>query len=172
MNMHTLAMILSHTPVWVWGLLAALLLLGLSQTRDRWVSPARLRRMPWVFVAFSVWSTINAFGWQLSAVAGFLVGARFTLHVLQGHEVRPAPAIPMPLGVDKGSVFVPGSWMPLAVMMLIFVIKYISGVTLAMVPGLATQGSAVLSVSLLNGALAVILLARSQRLLKAGVLTA
>ena len=30
--------ILSHTPVWVWGLLAALTALGFSQTRQRHVA--------------------------------------------------------------------------------------------------------------------------------------
>ena len=38
--------ILSHTPVWVWGLLAALMALSFSQTRQRDVAPWRLPCKP------------------------------------------------------------------------------------------------------------------------------
>lgn len=49
-----LGQVLSHTPVWVWGLLAGLLVLGFSQVRKRnvgrslhFVWPFTLQRDPW-----------------------------------------------------------------------------------------------------------------------------
>ena len=42
--------VLSHTPVWVWGLLAALMALGFSQTRQRHVAPWRLLMLPMVLL--------------------------------------------------------------------------------------------------------------------------
>jgi len=39
-------MILQHTPGWVWGLLALLVVIGLAQTRSREMSPARISTLP------------------------------------------------------------------------------------------------------------------------------
>ena len=41
-----------HTPVWVWGLLAALLALGASQLRERTASLARVSALPLGMTAF------------------------------------------------------------------------------------------------------------------------
>ena len=42
--------ILQHTPVWVWGLLAVLVTLGLSQTRSRELSLTRVTVLPLVLL--------------------------------------------------------------------------------------------------------------------------
>src|SRR5689334_21714271 len=54
--------ILKQTPVWVWGLLAALIALGLSQARDRTASLNRILVMPVVMTGLSVWGMSSAFG--------------------------------------------------------------------------------------------------------------
>ena len=38
--------IVRHTPVWVWGLLAALVAVGLAQTRDRELSLKHVTILP------------------------------------------------------------------------------------------------------------------------------
>ena len=165
MSSTALTQILAHVPAWVWFLLAALLALGLSQTRDRWVSAARLRRMPLAFLAFAAWSTVGTFGWQALTLLGFLGGLWATRQLVL------ASGWPGPARHDaaRDAYFVPGSWLPLAVMMGIFTVKFLLGMTLAMSPALAQQAGVMLGVSALNGALGSLFLARARNLMAAAV---
>ena len=54
--------VLRQTPVWVWGLLAAFLALGLSQLRERTASLARVSLMPLAMTRFSGSGPYSAFG--------------------------------------------------------------------------------------------------------------
>ena len=164
MSSTTLSLILSQVPTWVWGLLLALVALGLSQTRDRWVSAARLRRMPLAFLAFSAWPTVGAFGWQALTLLGFLAGLSATRQLVL------ASGWPGPARHDaaRDAYLVPGSWAPLAVMMGIFALKFLMGMTLAMSPQLAQQAGVVLGASALNGALGSVFLARARNLMARG----
>ena len=161
MNSTPLAMILSQVPHWVWFLLVALIALGLSQTRDRWVSAARLRRMPLGFLAFSAWSTVGVFGWQALTVLGFLAGLSATRQLVVASGWPGAARH----DASRDAYLVPGSWVPLAVMMGIFALKFLMGMTLAMSPQLAQQAGVVLGASALNGALGSLFLARSRNLM-------
>ena len=53
--------ILRHTPPWVWALAAGLLLLGLSQLRERRVAPVRLWVLPGVLLGMGLWSLSQSF---------------------------------------------------------------------------------------------------------------
>lgn len=161
MSSTALPTILAQVPTWVWCLLLALAALGLSQTRDRWVGAARLRRMPLAFLAFSAWSTVAAFGWQAFTVLGFLAGLSATRQLLIASGWPGAARH----DAARDAYFVPGSWVPLAVMMGIFAIKFLLGMTLAMSPQLAQQAGVVLGVSALNGALGSLFLARTRNLM-------
>lgn len=161
MSSTTLPMILNQVPTWVWGLLLALIALGLSQARDRWVSAARLRRMPLAFLAFSAWSTVGAFGWQALTVLGFLAGLSATRQLVMASGWPGAARH----DAARDAYFVPGSWAPLAVMMGIFALKFLMGMTLAMSPQLAQQAGVLLGASALNGALGSLFLARSRNLM-------
>src|SRR5439155_15157054 len=55
-----LLQIVQHTPVWVWGLLAGLVALGVSQARDREVSLARITILPLVMLALSFSGVVSA----------------------------------------------------------------------------------------------------------------
>ncbi len=70
--------ILEHTPVWVWGVFVAILLLGLQQTRTRDVSIARATILPVVMILLS-----------LSGVLG-----RLRMYRWPGLPGRPASACP------------------------------------------------------------------------------
>jgi hypothetical protein len=81
--------IVKNTPVWVWGLLATLTLLGLSQARARTAGLARVTFMPAAMTALSVWGTVSAFGgspqfgfvllaWIAAAVVGLVTVAPMT----------------------------------------------------------------------------------------------
>lgn len=161
MNTEMLMMILSQTPTWVWGLLALLLVLGLQQTRERWVSERRLRTLPLAFLGLSVWSQLTAFGWQPMMLLGF--GLSFVLC----KRLVQASGWPGPARFDsqRGLYRVTGSWVPLALMMGIFLLKYAMGIALAMSPQLRELPAFVLSASALSGSFSAVFLARARRLL-------
>ena len=161
MSSTALPQILTHVPAWVWFLLLVLIALGLSQSRDRWVGAARLRLMPLVFLAFSAWSTVSAFGWQAFTVLGFLAG------LAASRQLVLASGWPGVVRYDaaRHAYFVPGSWVPLALMMGIFALKFMLGMLLAMNPQLPQQAAAVLGLSALNGTLGALFLARARNMM-------
>jgi hypothetical protein len=59
---HMLGAILKGTPVWVWGLLAALLALGASQLPDRKLSLPRVTMVPIAMLGFALFGMVSAFG--------------------------------------------------------------------------------------------------------------
>jgi hypothetical protein len=86
-----LGSILENTPAWVWGLFAALLALGLGQTRSRSVGLPRMALVPLAMTSLSLWGTASAFG--SSPLFGYVLlawttGAAITL----GLTARLAPA--------------------------------------------------------------------------------
>lgn len=127
--------IVQRTPLWVWGLLAGLVALGLSQWRDRQIGLRRavlptlglagfsiiglageLRQTEWMEPALALW--VAAVGSVL------LIGARRPPH--SGTRYDPATR----------RFFLPGSGATLLTVLAIFSLKYGVGVELAMQPEL------------------------------------
>jgi hypothetical protein len=131
-----LGAVLTKTPLWVGGLFAGLLALGLSQTRDRQVSRLRMAIMPLAMSGLSLWGTASAFG--RSPLFGYIMLAWAVGALLVGGLVARTPA---PGGTRHDaasrSFQIPGSWLPMALILGIFLTKYIVGVDLTMQPGLA-----------------------------------
>jgi hypothetical protein len=154
--------ILRNTPVWVWGLLLGLLSLGISQSFNRTVGLRRVTVMSLAMAGLSLFGTVSAFGsasqvlltWLAAAigVAGFVLS-------------RPLPAT---TSYDPATrrFYLPGSWVPLGLMMGIFVTKYVAGVMLAMQPALAHQSGPALAAAALYGAFSGAFVARAIRLLR------
>ena len=57
-----LMMILTHTPVYVWALLAGLVALGLMQSRTRQVSKVQALALPVTMLALGLWSLVARAG--------------------------------------------------------------------------------------------------------------
>lgn len=159
--------ILARTPRWVFALFALLVCLGCSQLITRRVSLRRITIMPIAMAVLSLYGVISAFNdspmalilWSAAAVA-----LAFLLLQRQLHEATRYDA-------GTRSFDVPGSAVPLILMMGIFFTKYIVGVQLAMHPELAHQSGFVLPVSLLYGAFSGIFAARAARLWKLAMRT-
>ena len=123
-----LLQIVQHTPAWVWGLLVALVGFGLSQAQAREVSLARVTVLPLVLLALSFSGVVSSFAhatiailaWAIGVAAAITLGRRFV-------TVRGAS-----WSAETGTLRVPGSWLPLVLMVALFLIKYGVGVTLAM----------------------------------------
>ena len=120
--------IIQHTPVWVWGLLVALVAFGLLQARDREVGLARMTILPLVLLALSFSGVVSTFAHATIAILAWAVGVIAAIALGRPLlKVRGARWSP-----ETGLLHVPGSWLPLAMMVALFLLKYGVGVTLAM----------------------------------------
>jgi hypothetical protein len=158
-----LGTIVKNTPVWVWGLLAALLALGYSQARQRTASLARIALMPLGMTGFSLWGVVSAFGAapQFAAIAGVWVAMAALLFAL----IAPGRAAGS-YDAQTRMFSLPGTLVPLALILAIFLTKYGVGVELAMQPHLVRDGTFTLTVAAIYGAFSGIFAGRAARLLR------
>ncbi|WCN11212.1 DUF6622 family protein [Marinomonas mediterranea] len=139
--------ILVNTPIWVWALLGGLLYLGWLQSRDRQVSKYRAYLMPVIMVTWSLHSNVSSFGVSNDAMVFWGVGlVTMTLVASQLFPVKRAS-----YHVDEQTYFVQGSWVPLCLILGIFMTKYVVGVLEAMRPELLAQPITVSLLSMLYG---------------------
>lgn len=156
------AQLLANTPLWVWGLLVALLALGYSQARDRSASLVRITVMPVAMTAFSLWGTVSAFG-ASAAVLGIWAVAAAVLLVAVALFFGPAQGT---YDADKRLFQLPGSWVPMLLITGIFLTKYAAGVSLAMNPELKFNLTFALALATVYGAFSGIFAGRAARLLR------
>jgi hypothetical protein len=152
--------IVRHTPGYVWVILATLVVLGSLQLRDHHLTRLRLTLAPLALGAFSLWGAGNAFGvhagvigaWALGMAAAFMAN-----RVLQW---------PREVCSDGAGFVVRGSAWPLALMLAIFVLRYVVAVTLVFHRDWATDAlfGGILAAS--YGALSGLFAARAWRILQ------
>ncbi|RYF15469.1 MAG: hypothetical protein EOO30_14480 [Comamonadaceae bacterium] len=153
--------ILRKTPVWVWGLLAGFLALGISQLRDRTASVARVSILPVAMTIFSLSGAFSALGGSphlASAIAAWLIAAAVAFAVLAPGRAD-AQFDPV-----RRSFRLPGSVVPLLLIVGIFLVKYVVGVELAMAPRLVQDTQYALVVAALYGAFTGVFVGRASRL--------
>lgn len=149
--------IIRHTPLWVWALLALLLALGLSQTRSRRVQPVRLLILPLVLLVLGLSSMSAAVTAQ--PVVG-LVWAAALLASL-AWAVRMKPPAGTHWDAAAGRLHLAGSWMPLVIIVVIFLLRYTAAVSLAMHPAWRSALSVQLPLALAFGSLSGLFLGRA-----------
>ncbi|MGA7984080.1 MAG: DUF6622 family protein, partial [Burkholderiales bacterium] len=155
--------ILRHTPTWVFGLFVLLLALGITQARARRLGRTRLLLLPLAMLGLSLYGAASAFGSAPLALGSWAAAlAAVTLASLQ---------LPAPRGVGYSSAertfAVPGSWLPLALMMAIFFTKYAVAVALARQPELRATTGFVAVVGVVYGMFSGLFYARALRILRA-----
>lgn len=154
--------ILSHTPVWVWGLLAALMALGSSQTRQRDVAPWRLLMLPLVLLGLGLWSLAPGFiAMPLTALV-WLTALGAGVALLVG---RPSPVGTAWLPATQ-RLRLPGSWMPLLLILIVFVVRYAANVGMAFNPGWRHAPELLLPLALIYGGCSGLFLGRALALFK------
>lgn len=154
--------ILLRTPAWVWGLLAALIGLGLSQTRQRSAGLARVAILPVAMGALSLSGTLSAFGASIAVLATWTgAAAAAALAWLS----RPTPAA-VRYDAATRRFDLPGSWVPMLLILGIFSLRYAVNVSLALDPALAADPLLHLGVPLLYGALTGLFAGRAMALLR------
>jgi len=122
-----LIQIFKHTPSWVFVLFFVLLVYGYSQTRNKLVLSYRIAILPAVMILLSFYGVLSALGvgpfGLLFWLAGFGIAVWLGLILCSPHGVL--------YSSETKLFYVPGSWLPLALMMVIFFTKYAVGVVLA-----------------------------------------
>ena len=151
-----LIQIVLHTPAWVWALLTALVAVGLAQTRDREMSATRVTVLPLVLVALSLVGVLTAFRRFPIAIGGWAGGLGLALtfgrHLVAARGARWL--------AGSQTVRVPGSWLPLALIVALFMIKYVAGVSLALHPALRADAGFASACSVAYGLFSGLFLAR------------
>lgn len=157
--------IMKGTPLWVWGLLAALLALGLSQLAGRQLSLRRVILVPLAMLGLSLFGMLPAFGGtgQLGPVLLAWLGAGALVTALM---LRLAPAAGSCYDAASRRFVVPGSVLPLLLILGIFMTKYVVGIELALQPAVARDAAFALPVGLIYGAFNGLFAARALRLLR------
>jgi hypothetical protein len=144
-----LIQILTHTPIYVWAILALLVFRGVVALRDREMAMRKLFIIPLVLLALSLQDIAAKFGANPIALSAWAAGAVAVAAILLVRQTGAATVKP---GNSAGMVLVRGSRAPLAMMMTVFFTKYVASVTLAMQPQLAGSGAFVVVTCALFGA--------------------
>ncbi|HEX7641634.1 MAG TPA: DUF6622 family protein [Burkholderiaceae bacterium] len=119
--------ILAHTPRWVFGLFIGLVALGIMQAKTRSVTMQRLTLLPLAMLGLSFYGVWNTFSGSVLGVTCWLGAALLTAVASQRIDfARGVRYVP-----EQRNFIMPGSWLPLALMMGIFFTKYGVGIVLA-----------------------------------------
>ena len=152
--------IIVNTPRWVWLLLAALLWLGLSQALPRTASLKRITVMPLAMTGLSLFGTVTAFGAEPQVLLPWFGAASLMVLLLT------------PRSLSEGTRYdpetrrfnMPGSWVPLLLIMGLFAIKYVVGAASTIQPALARETGFSLGFAMLYGGFSGVFLARATQL--------
>lgn len=127
--------ILTHTPPWVFGLLLVLIVLGLQQARNRQVKLWLAYLLPTGMVILSLVGVVSNFGAQVIALCLWLSG--LALMAVLGYQLFAIKDIRY--HVESNKFYIPGSRVPLLVMLAIFFTKYAAAVLYALHNPLTAQ---------------------------------
>jgi hypothetical protein len=154
--------ILRNTPLWVWGVLAALLVLGLALARNRKVSSILILVLPACMIPLSLYGVVASFGIGLGALSAWTTGfgvalALNALVFLGPRGVR--------YDAGDGRFEVPGSWVPLVLMLTIFGTRFMLTAATAMNPSIVGAETFIGGVSAVLGFCSGLFLSRAIRAL-------
>jgi hypothetical protein len=108
-------------PAWVPALFLGLVFLGYRQSLPRTVKPGALVAIALAMFGLSLYGVVSAFGMEPLALLAWAAGYAVTLSLGAKHFASRG------LSAAGTSVRVPGSWVPLALLLAIFVAKFALG---------------------------------------------
>ena len=155
--------ILSHTPGYVWAILAALVVLGSLQLRQQRMSRNRLLIAPIAMGALSLWSATTALGVRPTVALAWLLGMGAAW--LANRALR----WPRDIASDGDAFVVAGSPWPLVLMLAIFALRYAVAVSLVFHPEWRADPVFAAPMAVLYGALSGMFTARAVRILTSGL---
>ena len=157
---NTVLTTVQHIPTWVFGLFFGLLAFGVAQSFPRSLSLRRSAVLPILLVSLSLAGVLSSFGQVPAALLAWALGLAGTVAALHGRMDTTG----VRFSADTQRFQVPGSWLPLALMMGLFAIKFGVGMTLALQPGLRSSVVFALVISTAYGVFSGAFLGRAMAL--------
>jgi len=154
--------ILQNTPLWVWVVLLGLMALGLPQTRSRKVSRLLVLLVPAIMVPLSLYAVIASFGVSTAGLSAWVAGVAAAVAVNGLVFLSPKG---VHYSVEDQAYELPGSWVPLALMLTIFCARFAVGVSTPLSASIVSTVGFVGGVSVILGACSGLFLSRSMRIL-------
>lgn len=149
--------LLLQTPHWVWWVLAALTVAGFKQTMPRRRSVRSAAALPVLMAALSLYGVASVFIRQPLALAAWAAGVVVVLSLVS----RVGAWSGIRWSAEDRNLIVPGSWLPLALMLGLFCVKFSVGVTMALHPNFAGDANIAGFVGFIYGAFSGAFLARA-----------
>jgi hypothetical protein len=154
-----LSQILKGTPLWVWVILAALIVLGVQQLRSREIRRYSVLIAPVAFLFVGLMAAgrgpVGFSAWAITLLAT----AAFTFFVWQ-----PTGGARYNAGTDR--LHLPGSVVPMLLMLSIFLLNYVINVTLAINPALRGELAWQVGPAVILGALSGVFIGRAATLFR------
>ena len=126
---------MSNPPLWVFLVLAALVVLGLRQTQPGTMSRGRLLLVPLVMAALSFSALSRLFGLSVLPVLAWAVGVLVPVVLRRPLLRQPGAAF----SASRQVFEVQGSWLPLLLMLSIFALRFVATAGVHVDPDLATS---------------------------------
>ena len=159
--MDMLLAILAHTPIFVWGVLALLVALGLRQIRTQTMSAPRVWAVPLLVGAASLAGALRGF----AGAGELLTGGCWAIGAALGFLSNRALDLPRRASANAdGSFTIGGSVAPLLLFVGVFMVRYVVNVALAIHPALAHDPLAAGGAAIAYGLTAGLLAARSRKI--------
>lgn len=151
--------IISNTPTWVFALFFGLIYLGVQQSRTRTLTAKRMIVLPIAMLGLSlsgVWNTFHASNLSLLCWSvAVCIGALTTISLVNVKQSR--------YHADTQTFELPGSWLPLTLMMALFFTKYAVGASIAYNPALVELNGFVTSASIFYGLCSGVFVGRAMK---------
>lgn len=154
--------ILTHTPIWVYGLLVGLIALGWQQSRDRTVGMVIPFILPVAMLFLSLFGVVKDFGFTVATLASWLLALVCVAAVGYCCKKNAKDRF----DADARVFFLAGSWWYLFFILLIFMLKYSVGVFSALDVTFTKEHSYLTLMPIAYGALSGVFFVRSLYLLR------
>ena len=150
--------VLLKAPIWVWPLLAVLILLGVRSARPRTLSGAAVFVWPVIMTMLSVYGLLSKYGANAAAWESWLFGfiAAIAIGRIFGRGARAVR-----YNAHTRRFEVPGSWMPLVLILTLFCTRFAIGVANARFPQIVGSPAFLATVGLALGGCSGAFAARS-----------
>jgi hypothetical protein len=146
--------VIRATPLWVWAILATLIVIGLRQLNDRSIRPATIFIAPLVFMMIGLLSSGRKGEASVCWAIAVVVFATYT-------AMRWKPTAGARYDKQTARIHIPGSAMPLCFMLAIFLFNYVIQVMFAINASIAASLAWQVGVASILGASTGVLFGRA-----------
>lgn len=145
--------ILKNTPIWVWPLLVALIVLGLRASRTRWMPAAMIYFMP----LLGLLSVNNMLALPNQVLIWSVFFFVYALGALLGARLQQG----WTLGREGNRVQVDGEWVTMLTIVTVFIASFLNGMFVAIMPELIALPIVYLGLTVIKAGVAGVFIGRA-----------